>query len=136
MGWARRTARRVGRRRAALGCLALVVGLVGYSLLTVPPAAAAQPGLRVLKVVPLAAWGWTWVAVAVVCAAAAVRRPYGSLGFGLPAALFGTWGGGYLAAWLVYAAPRGWVAATVYFAQAGMIAFLAGPDHPPPGLPP
>jgi hypothetical protein len=126
-----RLARRVGRRGAALLCLAVVVGLIGYSLVTAPAQVAAQPGLRVLARIPLEAWGWGWVAVAGVCAVGAVRAD-DRVAYGLAAGLFGLWGGGYLAAWLFYHAERGWVAATVYLAMAGFIALLAGtPERRP-----
>lgn len=127
-------ARRLGRRLGYRGGLLLLFGLIwtviGYAQITSP-----QPdlrGLRPLLWLPLDVWGWLWIASGLAAAAAAFL-PQGRdwLGFLTLPPITVMWSGSNLITWILGDYPRGWLAAAVWAAFAG-VPMLAAPLREPP----
>jgi hypothetical protein len=129
MNWLRL---RVGRRGAALLIFAFIDLVIGWSLLDPQTQAQAQalPAYQaMLAVVPLSVWGWWWITVGLVCVVHAfVQRD--RVGYGAAIGIKVVWGGGFLASWLVYEAPRGWLGAATWGVFAALVYLISGWPEP------
>ncbi len=132
-----RLARRVGRRGAALACLAVLDLVWAWSLLdpTASRQLRAAPSYQaILHVAPLHAWAAVWALVGLVCAAHALRRRdraawAAAIAVKLAWAALTGW------AWLtVPGASRAWAAMVIWAAFAGLIGVVAGWAEPPSGV--
>lgn len=115
--------------------------VVGYSLLdsqSRPVNVAVYKAIQHLA--PLFVWAIVWIVVGVVCAAQAFARD-DRVGFACAIAIKVVWAGGFLAAWVVYGAYRGWVAAATWGVMAALVYLISGwPEsrrrQPPVPFPP
>lgn len=128
----RRLWHRVGRRGAFLGFLAILDGLIGYSLLTLPAAEAGalHTGL------PLSWWAGAWLTVGAVCAVGAfVPRDFAA--YALAAGMMVLWAGVTAAAWFTYHTPQGWVGVVIWMMFATITLLISSwPEARPPEGPP
>lgn len=116
--WVTALRRRVGRRGCYLAFLALLDGVVAYSL-TFPEVRVVPLYRYAASVMPLAGWAAVWAGVGAVCGAQAFARR-DQIGFGLAACLKAAWGALNLLAWLDGGVPRGWVGAMIWAAFAAI----------------
>ena len=126
----RRFRRQLGRRGIILSCFGFIWTLIGYGQLVTPQ--PDQRGLKVLlAVMPLNVWGWCWIVAgvtALLCAWAPPGRD--TAGFVSLVLIVMPWMATYLAAWLLGAYPRGWVAAAIWAALVVTILVVAGWPEP------
>lgn len=133
--WRCRAARlryRIGRRGAALLVFAFVDVIIGWSLIDPSTQAqtAALPVYRAtVEVAPLSVWGWTWIAVAAVCVAGAVARS-DWFAFAAAIGIKLVWAGCFIASWLVFGAPRGWLGAATWGVVAALVYLISGWPEP------
>lgn len=132
LAWLRRT---VGRRGAALLAFAFIDLVLGWSLLDATGHAQAEalPAYRAIReAAPLAVWGWAWLASAAACVIWAFRRedwPAFAAAVGIKL----VWASGFLASWVVWDAPRGWLGAVTWGVIAALVFLISGwPENGPP----
>lgn len=112
--------RRVGRRGVVLGFLALLDLLYPIGLAGQPPAARAGYEL----IAPWQVWAALWAATGLLCLAQAFARR-DRIAFTAAVAIKVAWGSTSAAGWVVGVNPRGWLAAAVWLAFAGLIAVIS-----------
>lgn len=128
----RRLIRYVGRRGAALLVFAFIDIAIGVSFLD--PETSAQtraiPTYRAtLEVASLTVWAWLWLLVAATCAVGAFRQK-DRLSFGAAIAIKVVWAGSFLASWILYSAPRAWLAAATWGVLAALVLLISGWPEP------
>lgn len=112
--------RRVGRRGTVLLFLALLDLLYPIGLAGQP--AAARAGYELLA--PWQVWAGLWAAAGLVCLAQAFAHR-DRMAFTAAVTIKVAWGSTSLAAWTMGVSPRGWLAALVWLAFAGLIAVIS-----------
>lgn len=121
--WLTAAGHRVGRRGCYLAFLALLDGVVAYSL-TFPEVRLVPLYRYAATLMPLNGWVTLWAAVGVVCAAQAFARK-DHIAFGAAALLKIGWGAVNLSAWLAGDVPRGWVGGMIWMAFGATTAIIA-----------
>ncbi len=138
---ARAISRRVGRRGASLLSFGFVDEVIGVSLLDAQSRPVNTTAYEVIeRLAPLSVWALVWIVVGVVCATQAFTRD-DQIGFACAIAIKVVWASGFLAAWVIYDAYRGWVAAATWGVVAALVYLIAGwpeprrrqPQSPPGG---
>lgn len=132
---------RIGRRGACLLSLAFIDAVIGASLLG--PQARAQarliPAYRVLfSSLPVSVWAVAWIAVGALCAVQAFVK-HDQWAYAAAVGIKVTWAAGTFASWLLYHAPRAWLAGLTWAVIAGLVGVINGwPEVPQPlrDLPP
>lgn len=122
-----RLRRRIGRRGAALLVFAFIDVVLGWSLIdpTTQAQTAALPVYRAtVEVAPLTVWGCLWILVGLACMAQAPAR-FDGIGFGVAIGIKVVWAGCFVASWLVFDAPRGWLGAATWAVIAALVYLIA-----------
>lgn len=127
----------IGRRGASLLFLALIWFTIGLSLLS-PLTPVQRAALSVLFRFPFSqyGWAWLWMATGLLSLVGAFAKRLELAAFAASAFLILCWALGYLAAWLLGQAPRGWLGFAVYGGFSFFIFLIAGWPEPPPLRPP
>lgn len=113
-------------KRFGLAVTACSSALGGVVLLTAPPADGDELATFVESWAPLHLLGWVWIAAAALGVAGCVVRGLQPAAFAASSALHVAWGFSYLASWVVFDEPRGWVTAAVYLVIAALVLVVAG----------
>ncbi|MCW2768479.1 MAG: hypothetical protein JWO11_4438 [Nocardioides sp.] len=125
-----RLLRRVGKRGAALLCLACIELIYGSALLDPLAPEAASPGYRWLaSVLPLQVWGGIWLFVGVLCLIGSVVHE-DSVAWVAAMSIKVMWGLLWLLGWWLVDVPRGWRSAAVWLPMAAVVALLASWAEP------
>jgi hypothetical protein len=128
---ARRVARQIGHRGAALSFFALLDAVYAYSLFNPPPHDRQSAQLALARdVLPLWAWGALWAAAGAACAFHALRER-DRLGFAAAMAIKVLWGGLY-----VYGAcigvERAYLSAAIWLCLAAWVYIISSWPEPMP----
>ncbi len=127
---ASRLARHVGRRGAFLLFLALLDGVVAYSLtqplpLNLAPRVVYGP---MMDIAPITWWAGWWAATSALCLSAAAWRRAHIAAFGAGGLIKAAWAACYLTGWVEHLPlyTRGYQTAAIYVAFAGVVLLVAG----------
>lgn len=131
-GFGRRVVARVGRRGAVLLIFAFIDGVVAWSL--IDPQSRSQVGRlatyrALVDVAPLVVWAWLWAGAGVVLAVQAFSRS-DRWGYAVALGIKAVWAAGLGASWLVYGAPRAWLAAATWAVLAALVLVISGWHEP------
>jgi hypothetical protein len=119
-----RITHRIGRRGCFLLFLALMDGLIAYSMTPFAVVAKLPTYAYLAQYLPIQAWAGIWAGVGAVCGVQAfARRDH--FAFTLAVALKLVWATLYLAAWVDAGVPRGWVGAVLFYGFGGVTAIIA-----------